>query len=82
MMVAAQVIGNDATIAMASSRGNFGLLTMLPVIAHNLLQSLRILANASRLLADKAVAGFTVNRTKIAGNKPDPGDCIDPYHRL
>ncbi len=66
MMVAAQVIGNDAAIAVAASHGNFELLTMLPVIAHNLLQSLRILANASHLLADKAVSGFTVNREQIA----------------
>ena len=66
MMVAAQVIGNDAAIAVAASHGNFELLTMLPVIAHNLLQSLHILANASRLLADKAVRGFSVNREQIA----------------
>jgi len=66
MMVAAQVIGNDAAIAIAASHGNFELLTMLPVIAHNVLQSLHILANASRLLADKAVNGFTVNRAQIA----------------
>jgi fumarate hydratase class II len=66
MMVAAQVIGNDAAISVAASHGNFELLTMLPVIAHNLLQSLHILANASRLLADKAVQGFTVNREQIA----------------
>jgi fumarate hydratase, class II len=66
MMVAAQVIGNDAAIAVAASHGNFELLTMLPVIAHNLLQSVDILANASRLLADKAVSGFSVNREQIA----------------
>jgi len=66
MMVAAQVIGNDAAIAVAAGHGNFELLTMLPVIAHNLLQSLHILASASRLLADKAVQGFTVNREQIA----------------
>ena len=65
MMVAAQVIGNDTAIAVAASHGNFELLTMLPVIAHNLLQSLDILANSSRLLADKAVRGFTVNRSQI-----------------
>jgi len=66
MMVAAQVIGNDAAITVAASHGNFELLTMLPVIAHNLLQSLHILANVSRLLADKSVHGFTVNREQIA----------------
>ena len=65
MMVAAQVIGNDCAIAVAASHGNFELLTMLPVIAYNLLQSLDILANSSRLLADKAVCGFTVNRDQI-----------------
>ena len=65
MMVAAQVIGNDSAIAVAASHGNFELLAMLPVIAHNLLQSLDILANSSRLLADKAVRGFTVNRAQI-----------------
>jgi fumarate hydratase class II len=66
MMVAAQVIGNDAAITVAASHGNFELIVMLPVIAHNLLQSIEILANASRLLADKAVAGFEVNREAIA----------------
>ena len=65
MMVGAQVIGNDSAIAVAASHGNFELLTMLPVIAHNLLQSLDILANSRRLLADKAVRGFTVNRRQI-----------------
>ena len=66
MMVAAQVIGNDATIVVAASHGNFELQTMLPLIAYNLLQSLQILANGSRLLANRAVAGFTVNRAALA----------------
>lgn len=65
MMVAAQVIGNDLTIAIGNERGNFQLNVMLPVIAHNLLQSITILGNAARVLADKAVAGFTVNRERI-----------------
>lgn len=66
MMVAAQVIGNDTTITVAASHGNFELNVMLPVIAHNLLQSIEILANAARVLADKAVKGFAVNREHIA----------------
>lgn len=66
MMVGAQVIGNDATITVAGSHGNFELNVMLPVIAHNLLQSIEILANGARVLADKAVKGFTVNREAIA----------------
>jgi fumarate hydratase class II len=66
IMVAAQVMGNDVTIGIAGSRGNFELNVMLPVLAHNLLQSITILAHASRVLADKAIAGFTVKREKIA----------------
>ncbi len=64
-MVCAQVVGNDATIAMAGQSGNFQLNVMLPVVAHNLLQSIEILANASRCLADSAIAGFTVKAENI-----------------
>ena len=65
-MVAAQVVGNDATIAMAGQSGNFQLNVMLPVVAFNLLQSIELLSNASRSLADRAIAGFTVNEDNIA----------------
>lgn len=64
-MVCAQVIGNDATMTIAGQSGNFQLNVMLPVIAYNLLQSIEILSNASRQLADKAIAGFTVNTNHI-----------------
>jgi fumarate hydratase class II len=64
-MVAAQVIGNDATIAMGGQSGNFQLNVMLPVITYNLLQSIELLANVSICLADKAIAGFTVNEDNI-----------------
>jgi fumarate hydratase class II len=64
-MVAAQVMGNDATIAIAGQSGNFQLNVMLPVIAYNLLQSIELLANAARVLADSAIAGFTVNESRI-----------------
>ena len=60
-MAAAQVIGNDATIGVAGQSGNFQLNVMLPIIAYNLLHSIEILSNVSRLLADRAIAGFTVN---------------------
>ncbi len=66
MMVAAQVTGNDAAITVCNQQGNFELNVMLPAIAHNLLQSIMLLANASRLLADNAIAGFTVNLERIA----------------
>lgn len=64
-MVAAQVIGNDATITVGGQAGNFQLNVMLPVIAYNLLQSIDILANISRLMADKAIASFKVNKEHI-----------------
>jgi len=64
-MVAAQVIGNDATIAIGGQSGNFQLNVMLPVVSYNLLQSIELLANASTCLADKAIAGFRVNAANI-----------------
>jgi fumarate hydratase class II len=64
-MVAAQVIGNDASITIAGQSGNFQLNVMLPLIAHNLLQSIGILGNVSVLLADQAIAGFKINRERV-----------------
>ena len=64
-MVAAQVIGNDATITIAGQSGNFQLNVMLPVIAHNLIQSIELTANAARVLADSAIEGFTVNTERL-----------------
>jgi fumarate hydratase, class II len=65
-MVAAQVVGHDAAITLAGQSGVFQLNVMLPLIAYNLLESLRLLANAVRLLADQALAGFTVNEARLA----------------
>jgi fumarate hydratase, class II len=64
-MVAAQVIGNDTTITIAGQSGNFQLNVMLPVIAHNLLQSVELLAAAARALGQSAIKGFTVNRDRL-----------------
>jgi fumarate hydratase class II len=60
-MVCAQVIGNDAAIAFAGASGNFELNVMMPVMAANLLGSIRLLANASRELAERCVDGIEVN---------------------
>ncbi len=65
-MVAAQVIGHDAAITVAGQSGNFELNVMLPLVAHNLLSSIDLLANMSVLLADKAITSFTVNEKSIA----------------
>ncbi len=64
-MACAQVIGNDSTITIAGQSGNFQLNVMLPVIAHNLLQSIHILGSSSRILADKAISGFRVNTDQL-----------------
>ena len=64
-MVAAQVIGNDAAITVGGQAGNFQLNVMLPMIAYNLLQSIEILSNISRELADAAIKGFTVNEDNL-----------------
>ncbi len=61
MMVCAQVMGNDAAIAVGGQHGNFQLNVMLPMIARNLVESIHLLTNAARVLADKAMATFTVN---------------------
>jgi fumarate hydratase class II len=62
MMVCAQVIGNDTTISLCNASGNFQLNVMLPALGYNLLQSVTLLGNASRVLADKAIIGFEVKR--------------------
>jgi fumarate hydratase class II len=64
-MQAAQVIGNDATITIAGQSGNFQLNVMLPVIAHNLVQSIELLSIACRNLCDRAISGFKVNAARL-----------------
>jgi fumarate hydratase class II len=64
-MVAAQVIGNDATITVAGQSGSFQLNVMLPVVADRLLDSVSLLAAVSRVLADSAIAGFRVNEDNL-----------------
>jgi fumarate hydratase class II len=66
LQVAAQVIGNDATITVCGQAGNFELNVMLPVLAYNLLQSIGLLADAAVVLAEKCVAGIAANREACA----------------
>jgi len=68
LMVAAQVIGNDATIALAGRSGNFQLNVMLPVIAHNILESIDLLSHAAVNLSDKAISGMNLNVDRIHEN--------------
>jgi fumarate hydratase class II len=67
LQVAAQVIGNDAAITVAGQSGSFELNVMMPVIVHNLLQSIELLADAAEVLAEKCVAGIRANREACAG---------------
>lgn len=64
-MVAARVIGNDTTITVAGQSGNFQLNVMLPVVGATLLESIELLGNVARLLADRAIATFTVRHDQI-----------------
>ncbi len=64
-MVAAEVMGNDLSITVAGQSGNFQLNVMLPLVGYKLLESIRLLANVSRQLADAAIAGFTINEARL-----------------
>jgi fumarate hydratase class II len=66
--VAAQVIGNDAAVTIGGERGNFELNVMIPVIAHNLLESIRILASGCRVFADSCVVGIEANEDRLRRN--------------
>ncbi|HEX6419837.1 MAG TPA: class II fumarate hydratase [Acidimicrobiales bacterium] len=80
--VSAQVIGNDATVAFAGSQGNFELNVYLPVIARNLLESIRLLANVTRLFADRCVAGIEADAERCrayAESSPSLGTSLNPY---
>jgi len=79
--VVAQVYGNDAAVAFAGSQGDFELNVMLPVIARNLLESIRLLANASRLLADRCVAGLVANEEICRGYAESSPSIVTPLNR-
>ncbi|MEU5836469.1 class II fumarate hydratase [Streptomyces diacarni] len=81
LMVAAQVTGNDATVAAAGAAGNFELNVMLPVIAKNLLESVRLLANASRLLADRTVDGITANAERARTYAESSPSVVTPLNK-
>ncbi|MCC3777813.1 aspartate ammonia-lyase [Streptomyces sp. UNOB3_S3] len=81
LMVAAQVMGNDATVATAGAAGNFELNVMLPVMAKNLLESIRLLANVSRLLADRAVDGITANAERAREYAESSPSVVTPLNR-
>ena len=83
--VAAQVIGNDAAITIGGMNGHFELNVYIPMMARNLLGSIKLLSSASRLLAEKCVDGLEANREqneRYAENTPQRGHGAQPVHRL
>ncbi|WP_442933671.1 class II fumarate hydratase [Micromonospora sp. CPCC 206060] len=79
--VCAQVIGNDATVGFAGSQGDFELNVMLPVMARNLLESIRLLAASSRLLADRCVAGLGANADVCLAYAEGSPSIVTPLNR-
>ncbi|MGQ0575278.1 MAG: class II fumarate hydratase [Pseudonocardia sp.] len=81
MMVAAQVIGNDACVAFAGSQGNLELNVMMPVMARNVLESARLLAAVARLLADKVVAGAEADEARMREYAESSPSVVTPLNR-
>jgi fumarate hydratase class II len=81
LMVGAQVIGNDAAIAWGGAAGNFELNAMLPMLGRNLLESIRLLANASRLFADRCIPGITANQDRLREYAESSPAIVTPLNR-
>jgi fumarate hydratase, class II len=79
--VCAQVIGNDAAVAFAGSQGDFELNVMLPVMARNLLESIRLLSAVSRLFADRCVAGIVANEDVCLAYAEGSPSIVTPLNR-
>jgi fumarate hydratase class II len=79
--VVAQVVGNDAAVAFGGAAGNFELNVMLPVIGRNLLESIRILASISRLLADRCVDGITADRERCRRYAESSASIVTPLNK-
>jgi fumarate hydratase, class II len=81
LMACAQVVGNDATVAWAGAAGSFELNVMMPVIARNVLESTRLLASVSRLLAARCVDGLTADRDRMRGYAEASPSVVTPLNR-
>jgi fumarate hydratase class II len=81
LMVCAQVVGNDAAIAWGGAAGNFELNVMLPMLGRNVLESIRLLANVSRLLADRCVDGITANVARLREYAESSPAIVTPLNR-
>ena len=81
LMVCAQVIGNDAAVTAGGAAGNFELNVMMPVIARNVLESIRLLASSTRLLAERCVDGITANPERMAAYAASSPSIVTPLNR-
>jgi fumarate hydratase class II len=81
LMVCAQVVGNDATVTMAGASGSFELNVMMPVMARNLLESIRLLSTSSVLLADRCIAGITANEERMRTYAESSPSVVTPLNR-
>jgi fumarate hydratase class II len=81
LMVCAQVIGNDTTVTVAGASGSFELNVMMPVMARNLLESIRLLSTSSVLLADRCIAGITANEERMRMYAESSPSVVTPLNR-
>ncbi|HSJ19089.1 MAG TPA: class II fumarate hydratase [Nocardioidaceae bacterium] len=81
LMVCAQVIGNDATVATAGASGSFELNVMMPVMARNLLESIRLLSTSTRVLADRTIDGITANVERMRTYAESSPSVVTPLNR-
>ncbi|WP_243758784.1 class II fumarate hydratase [Actinotalea soli] len=82
LMVAARVVGNDATVAWAGATGTFELNVQIPVIAQGVLESIRLLANASRVLADRTIDGIVPNVERARAYAESSPSIVTPLNRV
>ena len=81
LMVCAQVIGNDTTVTVAGASGSFELNVMMPVMARAVLESIRLLSNSSRVLADRCVAGITANEDRMRNYAESSPSVVTPLNK-
>lgn len=82
MMVCAKVIGNDATVAWAGASGNFELNVAIPVMGNSLLESVRLLSNSMRLLADRTIEGLEANETRALALAESSPSIVTPLNKF
>jgi fumarate hydratase class II len=82
LMVCARVIGNDQTVAWAGASGNFELNVAIPVMGNSLLESIRLLANSSRVLADKTIEGLEVNKDRALALAESSPAIVTPLNKV